>query len=82
MKYLNFDNQEKGYREFSITKDNVIKNKGKNIVYLRGSDVDKYRGYVFPQYGILYDMRYSILFLNDGNTEVDVRDIIECGIKD
>lgn len=82
MKYLDFNNQEKGYSKFSLTKDNVIKNKGKSIVYVRGSDIDIHRGYVFPQYGILYDMKYSILFLNDGDKEIAVRDIIECGIKD
>lgn len=82
MKYLDFDNQEKGYKEFSITKENVLRNRGKSIVYLTRSDIDIHRGYVFPQHGILYDMIYATLFLNNGDRGVDVRDIIECGIKD
>jgi hypothetical protein len=80
MKYLNFENQEKGYKEFQLTRENVLANIGKTIVYLRKGDVDKYRGYAFPKYGILISMKYSTIYLENFET-IDKRDIIECGIK-
>jgi len=80
MKYLDFENQEKKYRPFKLNSKNIRENIGKQIVYLRECDVDKYRGFVFPRFGILKGVKYSQVFL-DNDDSIDKRDVIECGIK-
>ena len=35
----------------------------------------------FVRFGTIHSVRYSRLFLNDMNKEVDIRDIKEAGIK-
>jgi len=79
--YLNFDKQEKGYKPFSLTKENVKANVGKYIVYLRKCDVDENRGYAYPRFAKLHDMKYSQVILDEGFDSIDKRDVIECGIK-
>lgn len=76
---LDFEKEEKGYKPFSITKDNIKANIGKQICYV--DYVEPYRGTYFVRYGIIHSIRYSRLFLNDMDTEVDVRNIKEAGIK-
>jgi len=61
-----------------LTKENVIKNIGRKIVYVRKCDVDNNRGYVFTKYGILKDIHYSNVILE--NDCIDKRDVLECGI--
>ena len=78
-KLLDFEKEEKGYKPFVVNKENVRANIGKKICYV--SFVDPYRGTYFVRYGTIHSIRYSTLFLNDMNNEVDVRDIKECGIK-
>ena len=60
---------------------NIRKNIGKQICFVDKRTVDIYRGYYNVGYGILYEIKYSRLFLDDGNREVDIRDVIACGIK-
>jgi hypothetical protein len=79
--WLNFDKQEKGYREFLLTKENVKANRGKQIVYLRKFDIDENRGYAYPRYAKLHDMKYSQVLLDEGFDSIDKRDVVECGIK-
>lgn len=78
-KYLDFENEEKGYKPFTLTKENIRANIGKTICYV--DYVEPYRGAYFVRYGTIHSIRYSRLFLDDMNKEVDVRDIKECGIK-
>jgi hypothetical protein len=80
-KYLNFEDEkcEKGYGPFSISKDNFKANIGKTICFV--DRVDKYRGYYTVKYGTIYGVRYSQLLLDEGERQVDIRDIKECGIK-
>lgn len=82
MKWLDFDNEkyEKGYKPFKLTAENIRKNVGKKIVYLRLQDVDVARGYCFPKYGVIMEKRYSQLIFENHNS-VDIRDVIECGIE-
>ena len=79
--YLDYDNQEKGYEKFELTRENIRKNIGRQICFVDKRTVDKYRGYYSVEYGILYEIKYSRLFLDDGNREVDIRDVVACGIK-
>lgn len=79
--YLDFEKEEKGYKRFYLTRENIISNIGKKICYVDKRTVCKYRGYYTVQIGIIHSVRYSRLLLNDGDNEVDIRDILECGIK-
>ncbi len=81
MKYLDFENEkyEKGYKEFYPKRENIKQNIGKKICYV--DRVDPNRGYFSVQYGVIHSIRYSRLFLNDMEKEVDIRDIKECGIE-
>lgn len=80
-KYLDFENEkyEKGYQSFYANRENIKKNIGKQICYV--DYVDPNRGTYIVKYGVINSIRYSRLFLNDMNREVDIRDIKECGIK-
>jgi hypothetical protein len=78
---LDFENEEKGYKKFYPSKKNVDANVGKTICYVTRSDIDPNRGSFFARYGILHSRRYSRLYLNDMNRDIDVRDILDCGIK-
>lgn len=78
-KYLDFEKDEKGYKPFVVNKANVRANIGKRICYV--DFVDPYRGTYFVRYGTIHSIRYSSLFLDDMNKEVDIRDIKEAGIK-
>ena len=78
-KYLNFENEEKGYEKFDLTKENVRANIGKTICYV--DFVDRHRGTYFVRYATIHSIRYSTILLDDGDRKVDVRDILECGIK-
>ncbi len=78
-KLLDFDNQEKGYQPFKVTKENIKANIGKKICYV--DYVEPNRGTYFVRFGTIHSVRYSRLFLNDMNKEVDIRDIKEAGIK-
>lgn len=77
--YLDFEKQEKGYIPFEVTAENVKDNIGKWICYV--DFVDPYRGTYLVRYGRLHSMRYKQLYLNEGDRQVDVRDIKEAGIK-
>lgn len=83
MSWLNFEDEkfEKGFAPFELSSENIKKNQGKRIVYLRRKDVDANRGYAFPKYGKIHKKHYSQLLLDDGHNSVDIRDIIECGIE-
>ena len=78
-KLLDFDNQEKGYQPFKVTKENIKANIGKKICYV--DYVEPNRGTYFVRFGTIHSVRYSRLFLNDMEKEVDIRDIKEAGIK-
>lgn len=78
---LDFENEkyEKGYEKFYPTRENIRKNIGKKICFV--THVDPHRGYYTVKYGVIHSIRYSRLFLNGGNDEVDIRRILECGIE-
>lgn len=78
-KLLDFENDEKGFKPFKITRENIRNNIGKQICYV--DYVDPYRGTYFVRYGIIHSIRYSRLFMDDMNKEVDIRFIKEAGIK-
>jgi hypothetical protein len=78
-KLLDFEKEEKGFKQFPLTKENLKASVGKKICYV--DFVEPYRGTYFVRYGIIHSVRYSILFLNDGDTSVDIRKIKECGIE-
>lgn len=76
---LDFDKEEKGYKPFKINRENIKANIGKKICYV--DYVEPNRGTYFVRFGTIHSVRYSRLFLNDMNKEVDIRDIKEAGIK-
>jgi hypothetical protein len=78
---LDFENEkyEKGYEKFYPSRENIRKNIGKKICFV--TYVDPHRGNYTVKYGVIDSVRYSRLFLNGGNDEVDIRDIKECGIE-
>jgi hypothetical protein len=78
-KYLDFEKYEKGYKPFILDRENVKANIGKRICYI--DYVEPYRGTYFVRYGTIHSIRYSRLFLDDMNKEVDIRDIKEAGIE-
>jgi hypothetical protein len=78
-KYLDFEKDEKGYKPFVVSKDNVKANIGKRICYV--DFVEPYRGTYFVRYGTIHSIRYSRILLDDMNREVDIRDIKEAGIQ-
>ncbi len=79
-KFLDFENEEKGYKPFNVTKDNIKANIGKKMCYV--DYVEPHRWTYFVRYGVIHSMRYSRIFLNDMDKEVDIRDIREAGIKE
>lgn len=81
MKLLDFENEkyEKGFKSFYPSRANIKKNIGKKICYV--DYVEPYRGTFFVRYGAIHSIRYSQLFLDDGNRQVDIRSIIDCGIE-
>jgi hypothetical protein len=79
--YLEYNGREKGYKTFSVSKESILANIGKRIVYVTNRDVDLNRGYVFPRYGIICGIRYSTVYLNDYGLDFDKRDLLECGIE-
>ena len=76
---LDFNKHEKGYKPFKVNRDNVIANVGKRICYV--DYVEPNRGTYFVRYGVLHSIRYSRLFLDDMNKEIDIRNIKEAGIE-
>ncbi|QHB38621.1 hypothetical protein filifjonk91_gp004 [Flavobacterium phage vB_FspS_filifjonk9-1] len=79
MYLLNFEKEEQGFTKFYATRENIKANIGKRICYV--DRVDPHRGYFSVQYGIIHSIRYSTLYLNDMDKEVDIRDIKDCGIE-
>jgi hypothetical protein len=80
MALLDFKKQEKGYKKFYPTRENIKANIGKRICYV--NYVEPYRGTYFVRYGVIYALRYSRVFLSeDFGVEVHIRGIIECGIE-
>lgn len=75
---LDFTNEEKGFESFTVNKENVKHNIGKRICYVDHIDS---RGQYYVRYGTLHSTRYSTLYLDDMNREVDIRNIKEAGIE-
>lgn len=80
MALLDFENEkyEKGYKKFYAIRENIRANIGKKICFV--TYVDQ-RGFYNVKYGVIDSIRYSRLLLDGGNNDVDIRDIIECGIE-
>jgi hypothetical protein len=78
-KYLDFEKQEKGYKPFEVTRENIRANIGKRICYV--DYVEPYRGTYFVRYGTIESIKYSQIYFSNGNSEVDIRNIKEAGIE-
>ena len=76
---LDFNNQENGYERLAPSPENFKKNIGKTICYV--DFIEPYRGTFFVRYATIHSVIRNRLFVNDGHNEVDIRDIIDCGIK-
>lgn len=81
MEYLDFTKQELGYTRFQLTAENIKANKGKTICFVDKRTIDKYRGYYNVEYGIIGKKHYSKLFIDEFDNSIDIRNIVECGIK-
>ena len=80
--FLDFKKNEKGFKPFQLTAENIKKNKGKRICYVLSRDWDRNRGYYKVRYGVIDSKYYSTLILDGGNDNLDIRDVLECGIED
>lgn len=78
-KLLDFGKQEAGYERLYPSHENFKKNIGAKICYV--DFVEPHRGTYFVRYAQIHSVMRSRLFLDDGFKEVDIRDIIDCGIK-
>lgn len=76
---LRFNKEEKGYKDFYPSRENIKNNIGKKICYV--DRVDSNRGYYNVMYGVIHSVRYSVLYLNDMEREVCIRDIKQAGIE-
>jgi len=81
MKYLDFENEEKGYEKFHINRQSVKLNKGRQVCFVLGRSIDPHRGYFTVNYATLDSTHYSRLLVDGGHDSVDMRDIVEAGIK-
>jgi hypothetical protein len=81
MKFFDLENEYKGYKKFVINKKNVLKNKGKYILFVQKRNYDKYRGYYSIDSEVLTDLYYCTLHLDDYGQQIDKRDILECVIR-
>lgn len=80
MNLLDFNNQEKGFKKFELSKDNIKANIGKRICYV--DFVEKYRGTYFVRYGTIYGLKRNYIVLEaDGSKLVEIKKIKECGIE-
>ena len=63
---LDFDNPkfQKGYKWLPLTKESIKANIGKSICLAQLAD--RHRGYVRVKYGVIHSMKYSTIYLNDG----------------
>ena len=78
-KLLNFEKEERGYKELPVSTANFKANIGKQICYV--DYVEPYRGTYFVRYGVIHSLRYSRVFLDGPDKEVDIRNIKEAGVK-
>jgi hypothetical protein len=78
-KLLDFENQEKEYEPFKVSRESIKANIGKRICYV--DFVEPYRGTYFVRYGVIHSIKYSTMFLDGGDREVDIRKIKEAGIQ-
>ena len=78
-----FDLKEdyKNYEPFTITKKNVVANKGKHVFYVLSRYYDRQRGYFSIDSGVLCDMKYSTIYLDDYGAEFNRTDIVAIIIK-
>jgi hypothetical protein len=76
---LDFEKQESGYERLYPSPENFKKNIGKTICYV--DFVEPYRGTFFVRYAVIHSVIRNRLILNDLDKEIDIRDIIDCGIK-
>ena len=76
---LDFENQEKGYEPFKLSREAVAKNKGKLVCYV--DFVEPYRGTYFVRYGRLHSLSRNTLYLDDKERSVDIRKIEQIGIE-
>ena len=81
MRYLDFDKQEKGYKKFDLTRENIKANIGKQICFVNKRSIDPHRGYYNVDYGTILSIRYSQLLIDEHDNYLDIRDVAECGIK-
>jgi hypothetical protein len=81
MRYLDFENHEKGYEKFTLTKASAKANIGKAICFVSRGSIDKYRGYFRVSFGVISGVHYNTVLLNEHQDQIDIRDIVECGIK-
>lgn len=81
MGFLDFDNEEKGYKKFHLNTQSIKENIGKKICFVLSRDYDNHRGYYNVRYGTIISKRYSQLFIDDEHNSIDIRDVLECGIE-
>lgn len=83
-KYLDFENEkyEKGYQSFFASRESFKENIGKTICFVTKADVSTHRGTYVVRYGTIHSVKYSSVFLDEnGCRQIDIRDILECGIS-
>ncbi len=80
MKFLDYNNEEKGFKAFDLrdAKDHL----GKRICYVLSRDYDRYRGGYIVRHASIHSKRYSTVYIDEGHDTIDIREVLECGIED
>lgn len=81
MRYLDFEKEEKGFKELTLNIAEFKKNIGKKICFVNKRRICKHRGWYDISYGTIAGTYYNTIYLNDYNDSIDLRDIAEAGIK-
>lgn len=82
-KYLDFENEkyQKGYELMKWDKATIKSNVGKRICYLLRRDYDENRGTFIVRYATIHSLRYNQVIINDYSDSIDMRDVLEAGVK-
>ena len=74
------EKREKGFKQFTLSKQNLRDNVGKKICYV--DYIEPYRGTYFVRYGRIGKLKHSTLFLDEEcSRSVDIRNIKQIGIE-
>jgi len=84
MRYFDYENPKyQGNFEPLQRTESAIKDAiGRQICYLQSSDIDKTgRGYIFPRYGYVENVKRGHIYFSGGNAPVRIKDLVELAVR-